>query len=200
MRYEQELLSLNPHDPPVSDVAARVWFNPDPDPKWSTDPGLVAILTTLMGLMVTGLSVAREREIGTFDQLLVSPLSPSEILIGKSVPALVIGIAESTGMILVGVFVFGVPFRGSILLLYFSMVIYLAAIIGIGLFISSLAKTRQQANLYSFMFMVPAILLSGFASPIQNMPDGLQMVTEVNPIRHFMVIVNGAFLKKPSRK
>ncbi|MBX9656069.1 ABC transporter permease [bacterium] len=114
-------------------MTARVWFNPDPDPKWSTDPGLVAILTTLMGLMVIGLSIAREREIGTFNQLLVSLLSPSEILIGKSVPALVIGIAESTGMILVSVFVFGVPFRGSILLLCFSMVIYLAAIIGIGL-------------------------------------------------------------------
>jgi len=195
MRYEQEQVSLDRHDPPVSDVVARVWFNPDLDPKWSTVPGLVAILTTLMGLMVTGLSVAREREIGTFDQLLVSPLSPSEILMGKSIPALIIGIAESTGMILVGVIVFGVPFRGSIPLLYFSMVVYLAAIIGIGLFISSLAKTQQQAILYSFMFMVPAILLSGFASPIQNMPDWLQIVTEANPIRHFMVIVKGLFLK-----
>ena len=109
-------------------------------------PSLVAILTTLMGLVVTALSVARERELGTFEQLLVSPLDPIEIVIGKTVPALIIGLAEGTVMILVGVFVFRVPFQGSVALLYVAMTVYLAAVIGVGLFISSLAKTQQQGD------------------------------------------------------
>ena len=173
----------------------HAWFNPNLDPKWSTVPALVAILTTLMGLMITGLSVARERELGTFDQLLVSPLSPTEILVGKSVPALLIGVLEATGMVLVGVVVIGVPFRGSVGLLYLSMVVYLAALIGVGLLVSSLARTQQQAILYSFMFMVPAMLLSGFATPVENMPEWLQAITLANPVRHFMAILKGLFLK-----
>jgi len=179
----------------VSTVVSRAWFNPNLDPQWSTVPGLVAILTTLMGVMVTGLSVARERELGSFDQLLVSPLSPTEILIGKSSPALVIGVAQATGMVLVGVFVFGVPFRGSVVLLYASMVVFLLAVIGVGLFVSSLARTQQQAVLYSFLFIVPAVLLSGFASPVENMPDWIQSLTVANPVRHFLVILKGLFLK-----
>lgn len=194
-RYDAELGAAAGRPPPPSAVAPRVWFNPNLDPQWSTVPGLVAILTTLMGVMVTGLSVARERELGTFDQLLVSPLSPTEILVGKSVPALLIGTAQATAMVLVGVFVFGVPFRGSVVLLYLSFVVYLLAVIGVGLFVSSLAKTQQQAILYSFMFMVPAMLLSGFASPVENMPDWLQFVTQANPVRHLLVILKGLFLK-----
>lgn len=193
--YDAEVAAGQGRPPAVSTVVSRVWFNPNLDPQWSTVPGLVAILTTLMGVMVTGLSVARERELGSFDQLLVSPLSPTEILIGKSGPALVIGVAEATGMVLVGVFVFGVPFRGSVALLYFAMVVYLLAVIGVGLFVSSLARTQQQAILYSFMFMVPAVLLSGFASPVENMPDWLQTLTVANPVRHFLVILKGLFLK-----
>ena len=194
-RYDAELAAQRLGPPPASEVVSRVWFNPNMDAQWSTVPALVAILTTLMGLMITGMSVAREREIGTFDQLLVSPLSPVEILIGKSVPAMVIGMAEATGMVLVGILVFKVPFRGSVGLLYLSMFVYLLALIGVGLFVSSLARTQQQAILYSFMFMVPAMLLSGFASPVENMPDWLQTVTLANPIRHFMVIMKGLFLK-----
>ncbi|RUL87495.1 ABC transporter permease [Tautonia sociabilis] len=193
--YEAELSSSRGGPPTPGVVVPRIWFNPNLDPKWSTVPALVAILTTLMGLMITGLSVARERELGTFDQLLVSPLSPTEILIGKSLPALLIGMIEATGMVLLGVFVLGVPFRGSIPLLYLSMIVYLSALIGVGLFVSSLARTQQQAILYSFMFMVPAVLLSGFASPVENMPDWLQTVTLANPVRHFMIILKGLFLK-----
>jgi ABC-2 type transport system permease protein len=193
--YDGELAAGQGRPAAVSTVVSRVWFNPNLDPQWNTVPGLVAILTTLMGVMVTGLSVARERELGTFDQLLVSPLSPTEILVGKSVPALLIGLAQATAMVLVGVFLFGVPFRGSIALLYAAMVVYLLAVIGVGLFVSSLARTQQQAILYSFMFMVPAILLSGFASPVENMPDWLQTLTLANPVRHFLVILKGLFLK-----
>lgn len=193
--YQAKVMAARGDPPQPTTVISRVWFNPNLESTWSTVPALVAILSTLMGLMITALSVARERELGTFDQLLVSPLSPTEILIGKSVPALLIGMVEATGMIVVGVFAIGVPFRGSILLLYSSMFVYLLALIGVGLFVSSLAKTQQQAILFAFMFMVPGVLLSGFASPIGNMPDWLQTLTLANPIRHFMVIMKGLFLK-----
>lgn len=194
-RYVDELSQTRRTRPQVSTVLTRFWFNPNEESVLNTVPALVAILTTLMGLLVTGLSVARERELGTFEQLMVSPLSPGEIIVGKTAPALLIGIGEATGMVLVGQFFFRVPLHGSLVLLYVSMIVYLFAVIGVGLFISSLAKTQQQAIMGAFAFMVPAILLSGFASPIENMPDWLQQVTLINPIRYFMVIVKGIFLK-----
>jgi ABC-2 type transport system permease protein len=194
-RFVDELSQTQRSPPQASIVLSRFWFNPNEDSVWNTVPSLVAILTTLMGLLVTGLTVARERELGTFEQLMVSPLSPGEIIVGKTVPALLIGIGEATGMVLVGHFFFRVPLYGSIVLLYISMTVYLFAVIGVGLFISTLAKTQQQAIMGAFAFMVPAILLSGFASPIENMPDWLQKVTLINPIRYFMVIVKGIFLK-----
>ena len=193
--YNQELATARRTPAPPSTVVARIWFNPNLETTWNTVPSLLAILTTLMGLVVTALSVARERELGTFEQLLVSPLSPIEIVIGKTVPALLVGLAEATGMLLVGVLFFRVPLTGSVPLLYASMVVYLAAVIGVGLFISSLARTQQQAILGAFVFMVPSMLLSGFASPIENMPDWLQLATMANPVRHYLVIVKGLFLK-----
>ena len=195
VRYEAELTQYLQGQLASTTVVNRVWFNPNLEPKWSTVPALVVILTTLMGLMITGLSVAREREVGTFDQLLVSPLSPTEILIGKSIPALIIGTVQATGMCLVGVFVFGVPFRSSIILLYISLLTYLLSLAGVGLFISSVAKTQQQAILYNFVFMVPAMLLSGFATPVENMPAWLQTLTYANPVRHLMPVMKGLFLK-----
>jgi ABC-2 type transport system permease protein len=194
-RYNDELVANHPRARLPSVVVPRLWFNPNVVTTWNTVPSLVAVLTTLMGLLVTALTVARERELGTFEQLLVSPLEPIEIIVGKTLPALLVGLVEASGMVLVGVYAFRVPFYGSITLLYVSMVVYLLAVIGVGLFISSLAKTQQQAILGAFAFMVPAILLSGFASPIENMPDWLQTVTLANPIRYFIVIVKGIFLK-----
>jgi ABC-2 type transport system permease protein len=158
-------------------------------------PSLVGILVALEGLMVTGLSVARERELGTFDQLLVSPLGPAETILGKTAAAFLVGIAEGTLMTSVAVFFFHIPLSGSVALLYASMAVYLLAMLGVGLFISTLANTQQQAILGTFSFMVPMMLLSGFASPIENMPDWLQFATLANPVRHFMVIVKGVFLK-----
>ena len=193
--YNAELRQARPGPAPASVVVSRSWFNPNLDALWSTVPSLVAILVALEGLMVTGLSVARERELGTFDQLLVSPLAPGEIVVGKTAAGFLIGIAEGTLMITVAVFFFQIPFTGSVALLYASMAVYLLAILGIGLFISSLASTQQQAILGTFSFMVPMMLLSGFASPVENMPDWLQYVTLANPVRHFMVIVKGLFLK-----
>ena len=195
--YNTELSQTRrgPRPPPASLVVARSWFNPNLDALWSTVPSLVAILVALEGLMVTSLSVARERELGTFEQLLVSPLSPGEIIFGKTATGFLVGIAEGTLMVTVAVFFFHIPLTGSVALLYASMAVYLLALLGIGLFISSLANTQQQAILGTFSCMVPMMLLSGFASPVENMPDWLQYVTLANPIRHFMVIVKGIFLK-----
>ena len=176
-------------------VLERSWFNPNLDYQWFTVPSLVAMITMLIGVLVTALSVARERELGTFDQLLVSPYRPMEILIGKTVPSLLIGLTHATLFIIVAITVFHIPFTGSLPMLYGSMVIYLAAVIGIGLFISSISMTQQQAILGAFLFTAPAILLSGFTTPVENMPDWLQDVTVVNPLRHFLVIVRGIFLK-----
>jgi ABC-2 type transport system permease protein len=193
--YAAELAQTRASPPPASAVVARVWFNPNLDALWSTVPGLVAILVALEGLMITGLSVARERELGTFEQLLVSPLSPGEIIVGKTVPAFLVGVGEGTLIVTMAVLFFRVPLTGSPALLYASMSAFLLAIIGLGLFISSLARTQQQAILGTFACMVPMVLLSGFASPVENMPDWLQVVTLANPVRHFMTIVKGVFLK-----
>jgi ABC-2 type transport system permease protein len=193
--YAAELAQARASPPPASTVLARAWFNPNLDALWSTVPSLVAILVAIEGLMITALSVAREREMGTFEQLLVSPLSPLEIVIGKTVPAILIGLGEGTLVVAVARLYFRVPLAGSLGLLYAAMTTYLLAVVGIGLFISSLTLTQQQAILGTFATMVPMVLLSGFASPVENMPDWLQTVTLANPVRHFVVIVKGVFLK-----
>ncbi|HYD32123.1 MAG TPA: ABC transporter permease [Azospirillaceae bacterium] len=176
-------------------LVSRAWFNPNLESLWVVVPGLVAVLTQVIGLVVTALSVARERELGTFEQLLVTPLRPWEILLGKTLPGLIIGLAEGTVIVVAAVTWFGVPFTGSLLLLYASLAVFLLAIIGVGLFISALAATQQQAILGAFLFLVPAIVLSGFATPVENMPAWIQALTQANPMRHFLVIVQGVFLK-----
>lgn len=171
------------------------WYNPNLIYQWFTVPSLIGILSMLIGLIITGLSVARERELGTFDQLLVSPLSPSEILFGKTLPAILIGMIEGSFVAFAAIFFFKIPFEGSFLLLYFSIFVFICSIVGVGLFISSLAKTQQQAILGVFVFMPPAVMLSGFATPVENMPVWLQNFTWINPLRHFLVIVKAIFLK-----
>lgn len=175
--------------------ATRAWFNPNLIYIWFTVPGLVAILTMVIGTIVTALSVARERELGTFDQLLVSPLQPYEILLGKTLPALLLGLVEGSVLLLVAIFGFGIPFSGSPLLLYAGMTLFLLATIGIGLFVSSLCRTQQQAILGAFVVLAPCILLSGFATPVANMPEWLQTLTLANPLRHFLTIAVGVFIK-----
>ena len=176
-------------------LIARNWFNPNLDFVWYTVPNLIGLIALLIGLIVTALSIARERELGTFDQLMVSPLRTHEILIGKLLPPLMIGLVHITLYVLAALFIFQVPLRGSLFLLYGSALFYLAALVGLGLFISALSATQQQAILGAFLFMVPATLLSGFATPIENMPEWLQPVTLIDPLRYFLVIVRGVFLK-----
>lgn len=177
------------------EVAPRNWFNPNLEFRWFMVPGLVASIAMLVGLLVTSLSIARERELGTFDQLMVSPLRTHEILIGKVVPPILIGFVHITLFILAAVYIFGIPLRGSVLALYCAAFVYLLSLIGVGVFVSALAMTQQQAILGAFLFLVPAMLLSGFATPIANMPGWLQLVTYLNPLRYFLVIVRGVFLK-----
>jgi len=182
----------------LSTVVVRHWFNPNLDYVYHIIPSLVAIITTISTLVVTSLSIAREREQGTFDQLLVSPFTPGIIMIGKTVPSLIVAMLQATVILSAGVFIYGIPFQGSLTLLYFSMIFYILSLAGIGLLISSVCSTQQQAFLGVFSFMMPAVLLSGFPSPVENMPYWLQCLDWFNPLQHFIVIVKGIFLKNIS--
>lgn len=173
----------------------RNWFNPNLIYYWYNVPCLVAIITMLTSLIVTALSVAREKELGTLEQLLVSPLSPIEIIIGKMVPGVIIGMLEGTFILLVGIFVFDIPFTGNPFVYYFSLFIFVSCIVGVGLFISSLCSTQQQTVLGTFIFMVPSVLLSGYATPVENMPFWLQPFTFLIPLRYMLIISKGLFLK-----
>jgi ABC-2 type transport system permease protein len=183
---------------PPSVIVTRAWFNPNLVSRWFIVPGVVAILMLVVVMVVTALSVAREREQGTFDQLLVTPLRPIEILIGKALPGLIIGLIEGSVTIVVAIKLFGLPFEGDVLTLYVGMGLFLLSAVGVGLMISSLANTLQQAVLGVFLFLVPAVILSGFATPIANMPPFVQDLTLLNPMRYFMIIVRGVFLEGSS--
>src|SRR5690606_18274909 len=158
-------------------------------------PSLVGILSMFSALIITALSIARERELGTFEQLLVSPASPLEILAGKCIPALIFGTVLGSVMIAAGVLFYRIPFTGSLLLLYGALVLFILSVVGVGLMISSVSRTQQQAILGAFATGVPLVLLSGFATPVENMPPALQALAQADPLKHFLVIVQGAFLK-----
>jgi ABC-2 type transport system permease protein len=179
--------------PAVLDV--RDWYNPNLLSLWFIVPGIVGLLTFVVTILVSALSVVREREAGTFDQLLVTPYRPWEILVGKAIPGLLIGAAEATVIVTAAVVWFQVPLLGSVGALALGLALFLVSAIGIGLMISSLAATQQQGLLGAFLFLVPAIILSGFATPIENMPRLVQYVTYVNPMRYLMVILRGTFLE-----
>ena len=183
---------------PPARLEPRALYNPTLDSHWFIIPGIVALLTQVVTLLVVGLSVAREREAGTFDQTLVTPLRPIDIVIGKSLPGLLIGLAEGTIIILATHFWFAVPLLGGLALLYTGLFLFIAAVTGIGLMISSLAATQQQALLGAFLFMVPSIILSGFATPIANMPPLVQDLTLINPMRYALVVIRDCFLENPS--
>lgn len=176
-------------------LITRTWFNPNAIYQWYLVISLIVILALVITLMLTSLSVAREREIGTFEQLIVSPYTAIEILIGKTVPPLVIALLLQSVMIFAAIVFFAIPFTGSFLLFVFASFIALLSFVGVGLFISSICRNQQQAILGAFAFMMPAILLSGFVSPIEDMPPFLQYLTYANPIRFFIQIGNGLFLK-----
>lgn len=176
-------------------LAVRHWFNPNLIYRWFIVPSLGGVLVMFVTLLVTALSIARERELGTFDQLLVSPCTPTEIILTKLVPALLIGSALGLFMAAAAFFGFGVPFTGSFPLLCCSLLLFIVSNVGLGLMISSLCSTQQQAILGTFATGVPAVLMSGFATPVENMPQMLQWIAEILPLTHYLIILQGSFLK-----
>ena len=194
-RFSREWAASHGGAQPPAHIETRAWFNPNLESRWFFLPGIVALLTLLVTLLVTAFSVAREREQGTFDQLLVTPLRPVEILLGKTLPGFIVGMAEATIITLAAIYWFKVPMLGSLLTLYTGVAVFLMTGAGVGLMISSFAATQQQGLLGTFLFMVPAMILSGFATPIRNMPPLVQDLTLLNPMRYFMVFLRGVFLE-----
>jgi ABC-2 type transport system permease protein len=183
--------------PPIQ-VTTRAWFNPNLETRWQMIPALIGTLTLLQTLMLTALSVAREREEGTFDQLLVTPYRPGEIMAGKALPCMLVGVIQATSVLLVAQLWFQIPFAGSFLTLYAGLGLFLLAAVGIGLMVSSVAATMQQAMLFAFVLVMPFALLSGLTTPVSNMPRVLQYFTLVNPLRYAIDIAHRVYLEGAS--
>lgn len=192
--YQRELLAERPISAD-NELVVRHWYNPNLNYKWFVAPALIALITTIGVMIVTSLSIAREREQGTLDQLLVSPLATWQIFIGKAVPALIVATVQATIVLAAGILGYQIPFSGSLALFYFTLVVYGLSLAGVGLLISALCATQQQAFIGVFVFMMPAILLSGYIAPVENMPVWLQNLTWINPIRHFTEITWQIYLK-----
>src|SRR3989442_197661 len=182
-------------DLPVLTAQSRVWFNPSLKSRYYFVPGVVVNIIALVTIMLTAMSIVREKEIGTMEQLMVSPIRPIELMLGKLLPFAVIGLVDVAVVTTAALAVFRVPFRGNALLLLGSAVLFLLTTLGAGLFISTVSQTQQQAVMSSFFFFMPAFMLSGFTFPIRNMPVPVQYLTYADPLRYFIEIVRGVFLK-----
>ncbi|MDD5120534.1 MAG: ABC transporter permease [Candidatus Omnitrophica bacterium] len=180
---------------PKVELRDRAWFNGNLITRNYYLPGVIATIVTMMSLMLTAMAIVKEKEIGTMEQLTVSPLRPLELIIGKLMPFAVISLIQIFLITLLGVVWFHIPLRGNLFFLLFSTCIYLFTTLGIGLFISTISSTQQEANMAVFLFYMPTVLLSGFAYPISNMPQVIQWFTIFNPMRYFMVIIRSIFLK-----
>lgn len=176
-------------------VISRAWYNPNLETRWHMIPALIGTLTLIQTLLLTGMSVAREREQGTFDQLLVTPFRPAEIMAGKALPAMFVGIVQATMVLLVAQLWFRIPFAGSFVTLYAGLSVFLLAAIGIGLLLSSVTATMQQAMLFSFILIMPFALLSGLTTPISSMPTFVQYLTLINPLRYAIDIAHRVYLE-----
>ena len=193
--YNAEIRASKGEPPPAVTVVNRVWYNPNLESRWFMVPGMIATLTMLQTLLLTSMSVAREYEQGTFDQLLVTPFHPSEIMAGKAIPSWIIGMIQATLVLMVAQFWFRIPFAGSFITLYACLGMYLMATIGIGLLVSSISATMQQAMLYNFVIVMPFILLSGLMTPISTMPPFFQTLTLANPLRYAIHFVQRIYLE-----
>jgi ABC-2 type transport system permease protein len=177
------------------DLRARAWYNPNLESRVYNVPGVIGLIVMLMSLMLTALAVVREREVGTLEQLMVSPLTPVELIVGKTLPSVLVAFMDLTLVTTVALLWFGIPFRGSVLVLVASSVLYILCGLGVGLLISTISKTQQEAFMSVFLFLFPAMILSGLMFPVENMPLAIQYFTLLDPIRHFLVIVRGVFLR-----
>jgi len=182
--------------PPSVNTEVRVWYNPELKSRNYMVPGVVAMILLIITMTLTSIAIVREKESGTLEQLLVTPIKPFQLIIGKLMPFVLIGIADVTLVLTVARFWFDVPLRGSVILLYMMSGVFVLTTLGLGLFISTISKTQQQAMMTAqFFIFMPSIFLSGFTFPIQNMPQSIQYVTYVIPLRYFMEIIRGIFLK-----
>ena len=180
---------------PVPVIRERHWFNTNLDYQWFMVANLTAVLGMMMCLVVTSLSIAREREMGTFDQLLVSPMTATEIILAKTVPGMLAGYVVSSIIVALAILAYGVPFTGSFILFPIALALFILSVVGVGLLISSVCNTQQQAIMGTFFSSFPFILTSGFATPTENMPQWLQVGAEINPLKHFLLVVQGSFFK-----
>ncbi|WP_457575970.1 ABC transporter permease [Desulfomarina sp.] len=180
---------------PAIRLVERSWFNSNLRSRWFIVSSLGGIISMVVVMILTSLSVAREREFGTFDQLLVAPFSPGEILLGKSIPPIVFGLFNALLFAAGAVYWFSIPFRGTITALISALLCFIITIVGIGLLVSSLSTTMQQGLLGSFLFIMPAVTLSGFATPIENMPLWLQRADMLNPARYIIAALRNIFLE-----
>lgn len=195
-QYSLDLSSEGLAEPGLpAEVRSRAWYNPDLRSRNFNVPGVMASIIMLVGFMLTSMAIVREREIGTMEQLMVTPIRPAELMLGKTIPFALVCFLDMILVIAVGTLWFGVAIKGSLLLLFFATTVYLLPVLGIGLFISTISRTQQQALMATILFYMPAILLSGFIFPIENMPLVFQHLTIVNPLRYFLVIIRGVFLK-----
>ncbi|MCS7025872.1 MAG: ABC transporter permease [Bryobacteraceae bacterium] len=183
---------------PGIEMQQRVWFNPELKSRNYFIPGILVNIMTLVTLMLTSLAIVREKEIGTMEQLMVTPLEPVELMLGKTLPFALVALFDLGLIIVLSLVVFRIPFQGSAVLLFGSAILFLFTTLGFGLFISTISHTQQQAIMTTFFFFQPAFMLSGFAFPIRNMPEPVQYLTLLNPNRYFLEICRGVFLKGSS--
>jgi ABC-2 type transport system permease protein len=180
---------------PSVQLEPRPWYNPDLRSRWFFIPGIVGSLTLVLVVTLTAFAVVREREIGTLEQIMVTPIRPAEFILGKTLPFFLIGLLDVSLIATVGTLWFRVPFRGQILVLLAGAVLFLLCMLGVGLLISTVSSTQQQAMVTSFFFIMPAITFSGFGFPINTMPQWLQYLTYLSPLRYFLVVLRGTYLK-----
>ena len=180
---------------PSVELAPRPWYNPDLKSRWFFVPGIIGSLTLVLVITLTAFAVVREREIGTLEQIMVTPIRPFEFILGKTLPFFLIGLFDVTLIAVVGSLWFQVPFRGHVSVLALGAVLFLLCMLGVGLLISTISATQQQAMVTAFFFIMPAITFSGFGFPISTMPHWMQLVSYANPLRYFLVVVRATYLK-----
>jgi len=180
---------------PSVELEQRPWYNPDLRSRWFFVPGVIGSLTLVLVVNLTAFAVVREREIGTLEQIMVTPIRPAEFILGKTLPFFLIGLLDVSLIAIVGTLWFQIPFRGQIFVLFTGAILFLLCMLGVGLLISTVSATQQQALVTSFFFIMPAITFSGFGFPISTMPVWLQYLTYTSPLRYFLVVLRGTYLK-----
>lgn len=177
------------------DGRVRTWYNPNLYSQNFFVPGIVAFLIMILTLLFTSMAIIKEKEAGTMEQLIVTPVKPFELILGKTIPYIIIALAQMVAVTVFAIFWFNIPLAGSIALLAFATCLFLLSTLGIGLFISTISSTQQQAMMTTFFFILPFFMLSGFVFPIANMPEVVQWLSYLNPLRFFLVVIRGVFLK-----